>query len=560
MLTHFICVLFYCPQELMDNTAQQIRDNLPEIIEQIKAENDANRIYFYAESLELPWDDKTGLPIGKEGRPWKLMIGDEEIVFPYAHLRQRYMTYPWENPEVFWRFLNGIFFCAFAGNQFGKSVWETAWVVMECLGIHPLQKLTWKRALEMCGKSESDLPAGAKLNKTIRPKPPLSWWVVSPDLPSESNVKTEDDTALVQTFSEWTPKDQYNFQRKAKIMTIGDSSVKWFGHDQEARKLKGARVDGIGWDEEPPKSFWNEGRPRIIKKKGIFLLGMTSDYGSWTGEIRRQKIDPSYFIGEFDSLDNPFMPEEQRKKVLGSMNEQELYMRRFGKDISFKGRVFEPFAYDIHVKKPYEVSNANVTGVIVDWHPVKPIVISYIQINPNNIWYTWAENVIEDHIVGTVAQAIRATLTKPGFTVRVKKWIIDKIAQVEQIQEGGNVPKSIIQMFRGFGIYFEIGNPSFDSAHTFLCDKMKHREWYVDPSCQLHIEQFDTWGAKRYQKGNLEGTLRDMLEVEGNDTCINHVYAYNSNMKYLDAVWEEQAENTYVHPRAGRSSRLYGRA
>ena len=544
----------------MDNTAQQIRDNLPEIIEQIKAENEANRIYFYAESLELPWDEKTQLPIGKEGRPWKLMIGDEEIVFPYAHLRQRQMTYPWENPEVFWRFLNAIFYCAFAGNQFGKSVWETAWVVMECLGIHPLQKLTWKRAIEMCGKSESDLPAGAKLNKTIRPKPPLSWWVVSPDLPSESNVKTEDDTALVQTFTEWTPKDTYNFQRKAKIMTIGDSSVKWFGHDQEARKLKGARVDGISWDEEPPKSFWNEGRPRIIKKKGIFLLGMTSDYGSWTGELRRQKKDPSYFIGEFDAVENPFMPEEQRKKVLGSMNEQELYMRRFGKDISFKGRVFEPFAYDIHVKKPYEVSNSNVTGVIIDWHPVKPIVITYLQINPNNIWYTWAENVIEDHVVGTVAQAIRSTLTKPGFTVRVKKYIIDKIAQVEQIQEGGSVPKSIIQMFRGFGIYCEIGNPNFDSAHTFLCDKMKHREWYVDPSCQLHIEQFDTWGAKRYQKGNLEGTLRDMLEVEGNDTCINHVYAYNSNLKYLDAIWEEQADAAYTHPRASRSSRLYGRA
>jgi hypothetical protein len=50
------------------------------------------------------------------------------------------------------------------------------------------------------------------------------------------------------------------------------------------------------------------------------------------------------------------------------------------------------------------------------------------------------------------------------------------------------------------------------------------------------------------------------LEVEGNDTCINHVYAYNSNFKFLDAVWEEQADAAYTHPRASRSSRLYGRA
>lgn len=437
-----------------------------------------------------------------------------------------------------------------------NSVWLAAWIIMESLGIHPLQQLTWKDAMILCGKDE--LPEGADPNATIRPKPPVEWWVVGTELPSEARIKGGEDTALVKTFYEWTPSEEIKFYRKDKIMTIGDSVVKWFSHDQESRKLKGARVDGIGWDEEPPKSFWNEGRPRIIKKKGIFLLAMTSDYGSWTGEIRRQKKNPSYYIGEFDNLDNPFMPEAHRKLVIGSMNEQEQYMRRFGKDITFKGKVF-PFEWDIQVKKPFEVSNDNYSAVIIDWHPAKPIVISYLQINPQNIWYVWAESVIEEKVVGTIAQAIRSKLSTPGFTVRVKKYLIDKIATMEQVQESGQKAKDVVQMLREFGIYCEIGNPSFGPAHTFLCDKMKHREFYIDPSCSLHIEQFDTWGAKRYQKGNLEGTLRDQLEVEGNDTCINMVYAYNAGCKFLNAVWEDQVDN-YVHPRANRGGRLYGRA
>ena len=95
-------------------------------------------------------------------------------------------------------------------------------------------------------------------------------------------------------------------------------------------------------------------------------------------------------------------------------------------------------------------------------------------------------------------------------------------------------------MFREIGISYTIGNPAFDAAHAFLCRKMNLREFYIDPSCTLHIEQFDTWGAKRYQKGNLEGNLRDQLEVEGDDTCINLVYAYNAGAKFSDWIEDDR--------------------
>ena len=477
------------------------------------------KIYFYADALKMPSDTN-----------WEKMPG---FIMPHPHDYQRKMTFP-QNGEME-KFKKAKFYLYFAGNKGGKTVWLVNWIGMEALGIHPLQELG------------------------LRPKGPVHWWCVSPNLPSESDVPRGEDAPILKKFYEWIPDGKNGikkFYRKDKILLFTNGSVVNFkSHDQEKGKFKSEDVDGIGWDEEPPKGLWEEGVPRILTKNGIFLLSMTADYGSWTFSLIRHKNEPEYFICEMDSLENPFMPAEHRKQMLATMSDDQLLMRRFGRHIQFKGKVF-PFEYDRNVGKPFEVSNNNVTGIIIDWHPAKPILVSYLQINPRNIWYVWNESSIEEKTVGRVAQEIRSKLSFPGFNVRVKKYIIDRIAKMEQVQETGQKAKDIVQMFRTYGISCEIGNPSFGPAHTYLCDKLNHREIYFDPdNCPVHIEQFDTWGAKRYMKGNLEGTLRDMLEVEGNDACINMVYAYNAGLKYEDNIFEEMP---YTWQPRSTSSRIYG--
>jgi hypothetical protein len=86
---------------------------------------------------------------------------------------------------------------------------------------------------------------------------------------------------------------------------------------------------------------------------------------------------------------------------------------------------------------------------------------------------------------------------------------------------------------------------------------MKHREFYIDPECPVHIDQFDTWGAKRYTRGFLEGKLRDQLEVEDNDTCINMVYAYNAGARFSEYV-DENMEMPYENYRPS-TARIYGK-
>jgi phage terminase large subunit-like protein len=402
-----------------------------------------------------------------------------------------------------------------------------------------------------------------------RPPPPLHWWVVSPNLPSESEVPRGEDAPILKKFYEWVPEygrtcnwGIKKFYRKDKILVIRsdkgiESVVNFKSHDQEKGKFKSEDLDGVGWDEEPPKGLWEEAAPRILDRKGVFLLAMTPDYGSWTFTLRaKEKQNPLFIFAEMDSMDNPFLSEEAKEKIFGAMSEEQRLMRQKGIHVQFRGKVF-PFDYEKHVGKPFKPDNSTANYVIIDWHPVKPIIITYLSINATGIWYVWDESVDNSKDIDHSAQEIWSKIKQQNFNLKIKKFVIDPLAQIKQVQDKGRMAKSIIDMLRIQGIRCEPGDDQFPSAHTWIVNKFNLREIYFDPKCVVHIEQFDTWGAKRFLRGNNEGTLRDQLETEGNDTCINLVYAYNSGAKWSDTSWEER-EDEWIPPRPA-TQRLYGR-
>ncbi len=564
---------------ITEPTLQQMKEVREAMELEIRQAMDDRKIEFYAESLKQPWSaiyagskpDPSYEEIITEPGEW-LKTTIPGFFKPFAHKYQRLMTYPFEDLVALAKLIKGIFYCYFAGNQGGKSVWETAWVIMEDLNIHPLQHITYQEVHDFIENKEHDFFKKRPdldftvSDKTIRPKPPLHWWVVSPDLPAEAKIEGGEDTPTMKTYIEWCPKRAWNFHRKDKIATItllGNdkkgpqvSTLNFKSHDQVKKKISGDRVDGIQWDEEPPKPFWEEGKPRIMKKKGIFLLGMTSDWGSWTWELEQKKDDPEYVFCSMDAMSNPFIDKAYRQRLYSTMSKDELVMRRFGKHIQFKGKVFKEFDRNIHVREPFQITNDCMNYVITDWHPVKPIVTTFLSINAKQIWFVWDEVITDSHIVDNVAQEIWQKLSLVDHNIRIRKWLIDPIAKVQQIQsQHGVKPKDIVKMFREIGINYIAGNPEFEAAHTFLCRKMSLREFYVAPLCEFHINELDTWGAKRFQRGNLEGTLRDKLEDANNDTCYNLIYAFNARVEWK--FEQEVHEQPWIPPRPS-AARIYG--
>jgi len=97
---------------------------------------------------------------------------------------------------------------------------------------------------------------------------------------------------------------------------------------------------------------------------------------------------------------------------------------------SFKGKVF-PFERTLNVGKPFEVSNNCSIYVIIDWHPVKAIVTSFLAIDPRNIWYVWDEAIQDDHLVSVLAQDIHSRLSLPSNNLQVRFYIIDQLAKMK---------------------------------------------------------------------------------------------------------------------------------
>jgi len=159
---------------------------------------------------------------------------------------------------------------------------------MLMLGIHPLQELGLKR------------------------KPPIHAWIVSPNLPSESDVPRGEDAPILKRFYDWIPDMDAGwpygikkFFRKDKIAVVvskdkKESVLNFKSFDQEKAKMKSEDVDVIGFDEDNPSlpGFWEEAKARIIDRNGIIFLGFTPDYSSsYTySMIVREKNNPSYYI------------------------------------------------------------------------------------------------------------------------------------------------------------------------------------------------------------------------------------------------------------------------
>jgi len=304
---------------------------------------------------------------------------------------------------------------------------------------------------------------------------------------------------------------------------------------------------------------------RLMDRNGCCIFAMTPDYDSvFSYQLRREEMNnPKYFfIDGSGAENNPFLSQAQVEAVLGNLTPEERMMKGKGMHIQFRGRVFKKFDRNKNIGDPFTPSKETTQYVIIDWHPVKPVVITYLSINFKGIWYVFEESAITDHRVETVAREYFQKITLSTLRLKVKFNVIDPIAKIEQIQEGRGKPRDILDMLKPFGIYINpdpagpgMGKENFAPAHAELERKFEYRELYFAPKCVLHIDQFDTWGAKRYQKGNLEGTIRDQLEGEGNDTCVNLIYAHNSGCKFDNSEFFEDKYEYEVRP---STSRIYG--
>ena len=207
---------------------------------------------------------------------------------------------------------------------------------------------------------------------------------------------------------------------------IGTSNIQFMSSDQEALAMAGNDLQFAMLDEPSTLAIWRETQARVMRGRGRIFLAMTwpddpSIPVDWIfDEIydRAEKDDTIAWL-ELRTYDNPFLDQDSVKSMAGKISEELRKIRYEGKPMRF-ANLIHPFFTDTdsawcfdcqkeieimatnppccesckgwnvtaynHVK-PFEINPTWPTIFLLDPHPRKPHMWSWVQVDPNNdLW------------------------------------------------------------------------------------------------------------------------------------------------------------------------------
>lgn len=212
----------------------------------------------------------------------------------------------------------------FWGNRVGKTEWGAMESAKILLGIHPHIK-------------------------------PSDGWIFSPSFDEQKDTTQE---KLLRYIPESAISDK-TWLRKGilKELFVRDQTgrvnkVTFKSYEQGREKAQGAGKGFIWFDEEPPKDIFDECSVREEAGGSLkIFMTMTPIKGmTWVyDEIYLNTKNPEIFVSTATWDDNPFLTEEQKRKMAGRLTASALKVRREGRFMRQVGLVASWFDRSIHV-------------------------------------------------------------------------------------------------------------------------------------------------------------------------------------------------------------------
>ncbi len=193
------------------------------------------------------------------------------------------------------------------------------------------------------------------------PPPPIRGRAIAVDF------KDGVERILKPEFQRWLPPsllrngswtDSFNSYTNTLYLTNG-SFLEFMSYEQDLEKFAGTSRHFIYFDEEPPKSIFNENRMRLIDVDGSYWITMTPVLGmTWVyDDIYIPGItglNPNILVVEVSMKENPHIREEALESAFDNMDEEEITARREGRFVQIGGTIFKSFG-DAHVIDPIPI-------------------------------------------------------------------------------------------------------------------------------------------------------------------------------------------------------------
>ncbi len=184
----------------------------------------------------------------------------------------------------------------------------------------------------------------------------------------------------------WIPTNEIKGKptyRHSKVIDIlklkSGATIGFKSYDQGRRKFQGTSQHLIWFDEEPPEDIRDECRMRLMDVKGIEigtmtpLSGLTHIYDDvYLNDTKPpEKKDPEVFCLTAGWDDNPYLSEDEKKRLEANMDPNDIEARKYGRFVMPGKCCFDGKAVQEGIEKSYPGERGNLTWNAgkVEWQP-----------------------------------------------------------------------------------------------------------------------------------------------------------------------------------------------
>lgn len=230
---------------------------------------------------------------------------------------------------------------AFGGNRVGKSLLGAIKDIIFTLGARAEKYIkAWPEAYELKGQIyDTHREQYLELCKIL--PTPNHGWVCSESFEVQRDVV---QTELLR----WLPKPEIRritYRMKDVIDQIqlkNGSKITFKSYDQGREKFQGAKIQWVHLDEEPPEDVYKEILMRLMDSKGHLWATMTPGL---KGEsfvytipeldmLPDDKRDPELYVAYMSWDDNPYLDDDEKKRMEQNMRPDEIEARKYGRFIT----------------------------------------------------------------------------------------------------------------------------------------------------------------------------------------------------------------------------------
>lgn len=408
--------------------------------------------------------------------------------------------------------------------------------------------------------------SGKSLGSTIE----AIWWLThthpyrkTPEGPVRGRVVAVDflngvDKIILPLYKQWLPKSflidgswEKSYSRERHVLTLNNGSfVEFMSQDQDLDKFAGSSRHFIHFDEECPKTVYQECIARLVDTGGVWWMSQTPVQGmEWIYDdiyLPAKEGKKNIGIVEAKMEDNPTLSKEAIARFVGELSEEERLIRTQGQYMHLGGAVFPDFSPSTHCipRGTFEPTPEHRIIRTMDSGYTNPTVWLWLAVAPDG-----TITVFREHYAAKKNVAEHATIVN-GITRDIERkygcevWLTTGDPAIKQTKE--HTGTSILFEYSKHGIYISVDQIPTDRRiglerirQYLKINPKTGKPWLmITDECPNLIAELPKLKWKKWASTKIAEQHNKLEDIRDKD---NHCYdALKYAMTFMDDLTPEQ--------------------